>query len=181
MQLVELPLDWCRLGLRKRGRGRDDLHDLKPSQLKFRENSGKRFDGPLMNVVKNQDTSTLGLYLGDRALCDLCAAYPFPVIGSDVSAPGHETARRQRGLGSRRSQEPGNSKKRSDLISVAKSGGDGIDSFINLCSGVRFSARLFIPPGSDPASGSVSPKQPTHSPLASFGRYFLRCASSPYA
>ena len=28
-------------------------------------------------------------------------------------------------------------------------------------------------------SGSVRPKQPTHSPLASFGRYFLRCSSDP--
>ena len=99
MQLVELPLVWCRLGLRKRGRGRDDLHDLKPSQLKFRENSGKRFDGPLMDVVKNQDTSTFGLHPRDRALCDFCAAYPFPVIRGNVSAPSHETARRQRGLG----------------------------------------------------------------------------------
>ena len=31
-------------------------------------------------------------------------------------------------------------------------------------------ARVFMPAGSDPASGSVKPKQPIHSPLASFGR-----------
>ena len=29
------------------------------------------------------------------------------------------------------------------------------------------------------ASASVNPKQPIHAPLASFGRYFSRCASSP--
>src|SRR3546814_5544069 len=29
-------------------------------------------------------------------------------------------------------------------------------------------------PGSEPAPGSVSPKQPTSSPLASLGRYFRR-------
>ena len=33
--------------------------------------------------------------------------------------------------------------------------------------------------GSEPASGSVRPKQPIHSPVASFGRYFIRCASVP--
>ena len=32
-------------------------------------------------------------------------------------------------------------------------------------------------PGSEPWSGSVRPKQPIHSPVASFGRYFRRCAS----
>ena len=51
MHLVKLPLVGCRLGLRNRGR--DDLHDLEPSQLEFRENGGKRFDGPLVDVVKN--------------------------------------------------------------------------------------------------------------------------------
>ena len=40
-------------------------------------------------------------------------------------------------------------------------------------------ARVFMPPGSDPWSGSVSPKQPTHSPVASRGRYFSRCSSVP--
>ena len=137
---MELPLFRGRLGLRKRGRGRDDLHDLEPSLLEFRENNRKGFDGSLMDIVKNQDTSTFGLYPRDCALCDLCAAYPFPVIRGNVSAPSHETARRQRGLGSRRSQEAGNSKKRRDLISVAESGGDGIDAFINLCSGFRLNS-----------------------------------------
>ena len=33
--------------------------------------------------------------------------------------------------------------------------------------------------GSDPASGSVRPKQPIHSPRASFGRKRARCASVP--
>ncbi len=42
-------------------------------------------------------------------------------------------------------------------------------------------ARVLIAPGSDPASGSVSPKQPTSSPVASRGRYFCRCASLPNA
>ena len=32
---------------------------------------------------------------------------------------------------------------------------------------------------SDPAPGSVRPMQPIHSPLASFGMYFLFCASVP--
>ena len=40
-------------------------------------------------------------------------------------------------------------------------------------------ARLRMAPGSEPASGSVSPKQPTSSPFASPGRYFRRCASEP--
>jgi hypothetical protein len=34
-------------------------------------------------------------------------------------------------------------------------------------------------PGSDPWLGSVRPKQPIHSPVASFGRYRRRCASLP--
>ena len=40
-------------------------------------------------------------------------------------------------------------------------------------------ARVFMPPGSEPWSGSVRPKQPTHSPVASLGRYFMRCSSVP--
>ena len=42
-----------------------------------------------------------------------------------------------------------------------------------------FFARLVMPPGSDPAPGSVNPKQPIHSPVASFGRNFCFCASVP--
>ena len=42
-------------------------------------------------------------------------------------------------------------------------------------------ARVVIPAGSEPRSGSVRPKQPTHSPEASFGKYFCRCASVPNA
>ena len=42
-----------------------------------------------------------------------------------------------------------------------------------------FSARVAIEPGSEPWSGSVRPKQPMNSPLASFGRYLRRCASLP--
>ncbi len=34
-------------------------------------------------------------------------------------------------------------------------------------------------PGSEPWFGSVRPKQPIHSPLASFGRYFCFCTSVP--
>ncbi len=34
-------------------------------------------------------------------------------------------------------------------------------------------------PGSEPWSGSVRPKQPIHSPLASLGRYFCFWASVP--
>ncbi len=34
-------------------------------------------------------------------------------------------------------------------------------------------------PGSLPWLGSVRPKQPTHSPRASLGRYFCFCASVP--
>ncbi len=40
-------------------------------------------------------------------------------------------------------------------------------------------ARLIMPPGSDPKFGSVRPKQPINSPVASFGRYFLFWASVP--
>ena len=36
-------------------------------------------------------------------------------------------------------------------------------------------ARVRIEAGSEPASGSVRPKQPTNSPVRSFGRYFCRC------
>ena len=40
-------------------------------------------------------------------------------------------------------------------------------------------ARVIMLPGSEPWLGSVRPKQPIHSPLASFGRYLRRCASEP--
>ena len=36
-------------------------------------------------------------------------------------------------------------------------------------------------PGSEPASGSVRPKQPIHSPLASRGRNLRFCSSEPKA
>ena len=52
------------------------------------------------------------------------------------------------------------------------------DPFSTYPPSTRF-ARERIDAGSDPASGSVSPKQPTHSPLRSLGRYFCRCASEP--
>ncbi|KGD38142.1 hypothetical protein DO70_6467 [Burkholderia pseudomallei] len=42
-----------------------------------------------------------------------------------------------------------------------------------------FLARVTMLPGSEPWFGSVSPKQPIHSPVASFGRYFSFCASEP--
>src|SRR3954454_548870 len=42
-----------------------------------------------------------------------------------------------------------------------------------------FFARVCTEPGSEPWLGSVRPKQPIHSPVASLGRYFLRCASVP--
>jgi hypothetical protein len=42
-----------------------------------------------------------------------------------------------------------------------------------------FSARVLIEPGSEPKSGSVRPKQPTNSALASLGRYLRFCASLP--
>ena len=38
-----------------------------------------------------------------------------------------------------------------------------------------------MPPGSEPKSGSVRPKQPITSPVASFGSHFMRCSSEPYA
>ena len=37
-----------------------------------------------------------------------------------------------------------------------------------------------MPPGFDPWSGSVSPKHPIHSPVASLGRNFCFCSSDPY-
>ena len=40
-------------------------------------------------------------------------------------------------------------------------------------------ARVFMAPGSEPASGSVRPKQPMSSPLAILGRYFFFCSSEP--
>ena len=42
-------------------------------------------------------------------------------------------------------------------------------------------ALVRIEDGSDPASGSVRPKQPTNSPVRNFGRYFCRCCSEPKA
>ena len=44
-----------------------------------------------------------------------------------------------------------------------------------------FFARVRIEAGSEPASGSVRPKQPTNSPVRSLGRYFSRCSSDPKA
>ena len=41
------------------------------------------------------------------------------------------------------------------------------------------SARVVIAPGSEPWSGSVSPKAPTHAPVASFGRQRARSSSVP--
>ena len=46
---------------------------------------------------------------------------------------------------------------------------------------VVFVANVLIPLGSDPASGSVRPKQPIKSPDAKLGKYFFFCASEPYA
>jgi hypothetical protein len=40
-------------------------------------------------------------------------------------------------------------------------------------------ARVIMLPGSEPWLGSVRPKQPIHSPVASLGRYFCFCASLP--
>ncbi len=42
-----------------------------------------------------------------------------------------------------------------------------------------FFARVVMPPGSEPWFGSVRPKQPIHSPVASFGRNFSLCAGVP--
>src|SRR5580698_2071824 len=42
-----------------------------------------------------------------------------------------------------------------------------------------FLARVTMLPGSEPWFGSVSPKQPIHSPVASLGRYLAFCASEP--
>src|SRR5436853_1186136 len=36
-----------------------------------------------------------------------------------------------------------------------------------------------MPEGLEPKSGSVKPKQPIHSPVASLGKYFFRCSSLP--
>ena len=42
-------------------------------------------------------------------------------------------------------------------------------------------ARVSIPPGFDPKSGSVSPKQPIASPVARRGSHASRCSSDPKA
>ncbi len=42
-----------------------------------------------------------------------------------------------------------------------------------------FLARVRIEAGSEPASGSVSPKQPTNSPVRSLGRNFCFWSSEP--
>ena len=44
-----------------------------------------------------------------------------------------------------------------------------------------FFARVRMEAGSEPASGSVRPKQPTNSPVRNFGRYFCRWSSDPNA
>src|SRR5471032_167985 len=44
-----------------------------------------------------------------------------------------------------------------------------------------FLARVVMLAGSEPAFGSVRPKQPIHSHVASFGKYFCFCASAPNA
>ncbi len=46
-------------------------------------------------------------------------------------------------------------------------------------SSPSLTATVARPPGSEPASASVSPKDATHSPLASRGRNVLRCSSVP--
>ena len=48
-------------------------------------------------------------------------------------------------------------------------------------SSPSLTARVSIPPGLDPKSGSVRPKQPIDSPVASFGSHSLRCSSEPKA
>ncbi len=42
-------------------------------------------------------------------------------------------------------------------------------------------ARVRMPPGSDPKSGSVSPKQPIASPAAIRGSHSCFCSSDPFA
>jgi hypothetical protein len=42
-----------------------------------------------------------------------------------------------------------------------------------------FLAWVRMPAGSEPASGSVRPKQPIYSPVASLGKYFCFCSSEP--
>src|SRR5687767_15228318 len=42
-----------------------------------------------------------------------------------------------------------------------------------------FFARVCIEPGSEPWLGSVRPKQPIHSPLASLGKYFFFVSGLP--
>ena len=42
-------------------------------------------------------------------------------------------------------------------------------------------ARVSMPPGSEPWFGSVNPKQPMISPLASAGNHRSRCSSVPYS
>ena len=37
-----------------------------------------------------------------------------------------------------------------------------------------------MPPGFEPWSGSVRPKQPINSPVASLGKYLIFCSSLPY-
>src|SRR4051794_8933007 len=41
-------------------------------------------------------------------------------------------------------------------------------------------ARVFWLAASEPVSGSVRPKQPSHSPEQSFGRYLCFCSSVPH-
>ena len=43
-----------------------------------------------------------------------------------------------------------------------------------------FFAVVIIPPGFDPWSGSVSPKHPIFSPVASLGSHSCFCSSVPY-
>jgi hypothetical protein len=42
-----------------------------------------------------------------------------------------------------------------------------------------FTARVIMPEGLEPKSGSVRPKQPITSPFAIFGSHFMRCSSDP--
>src|SRR5262245_40920156 len=50
---------------------------------------------------------------------------------------------------------------------------------VRLYPPLTFFARVTIEPGSDPWLGSVRPKQPIHSPLASLGRYFFFVSGLP--
>jgi hypothetical protein len=114
------------------------LHKLVASPLQVTENIRKGDDGLLVDVVKKQNSPALFFNPGDRALFDLSAAYPLPVVRRKVRAPRHQLARCERRFRRLGRQQTRYTKKRSHPVWITQGRGDSLDTFVNLCAGLGF-------------------------------------------